>query len=295
MTTKHPPVTGYTIGQTVTRTTRRGGKHPSQTVWQGTVTELLTTRVRVRWTEKNGQKVSAHVSDHLPAELDTTGPQRIRLSRKKGARKPVDAITVSRGTRWGNPFRVGDEVVFTEPGDEASIAVVTVANRADAVTLYLAWLAGDIITSQTPPDDFTALAGHSLACWCPAVDPDGAPIPCHADVLLRLSNTPKQPSKETPMSKNLNPECVEGKHANCWGDALDPTTDDLGPCDCECHSDEQPPRCKCGRDWHAANGIDLNDDAWNARSPKRPDDSRTCPFYAFELHQDTHQVQDGAA
>jgi hypothetical protein len=32
------------------------------------------------------------------------------------------------------------------------------------------------------------LAGHDLACWCPLVDRNGVPVPCHADVLLELAN-----------------------------------------------------------------------------------------------------------
>lgn len=36
-------------------------------------------------------------------------PQRIQLSRRKGWRKPEGAIVVARPSRWGNPFRVGEE------------------------------------------------------------------------------------------------------------------------------------------------------------------------------------------
>jgi hypothetical protein len=36
------------------------------------------------------------------------------------------------------------------------------------------------------------LRGKNLACWCPIVDKDGNPVPCHADVLLELANTPSQ-------------------------------------------------------------------------------------------------------
>jgi hypothetical protein len=33
-----------------------------------------------------------------------------------------------------------------------------------------------------------SLRGHDLACWCPLVDAQGRPVPCHADVLLELAN-----------------------------------------------------------------------------------------------------------
>ena len=32
------------------------------------------------------------------------------------------------------------------------------------------------------------LRGKNLACWCPLVDKDGNPVPCHADVLLEIAN-----------------------------------------------------------------------------------------------------------
>lgn len=31
------------------------------------------------------------------------------------------------------------------------------------------------------------LRGHDLACFCPLVDADGQPVPCHADVLLSIA------------------------------------------------------------------------------------------------------------
>ena len=91
----------------------------------------------------------------------TDAPKRIRLSRKKGWRKPDGAIVVARPTRWGNPFPVVD-------GD-----------RGAAVEQYRAWL-------PTSGPDPAELRGRDLACWCPL---DG---PCHADVLLELANSPTE-------------------------------------------------------------------------------------------------------
>ncbi|MBX7433477.1 DUF4326 domain-containing protein [Mycobacterium sp. Y57] len=47
-------------------------------------------------------------------------PQRIRLRRTKGWRKPDSTIVVARPTRWGNPFPVivGDTVVTYSAGIE---------------------------------------------------------------------------------------------------------------------------------------------------------------------------------
>lgn len=90
-----------------------------------------------------------------------TTPTRIRLSRRKGWRKPPGAVVVARPSRWGNPYPVVD-------GD-----------RAAAVREYWAHLA-------TRPDLVAAarrdLAGRDLACWCPPNEP------CHADVLLAVAN-----------------------------------------------------------------------------------------------------------
>ena len=39
----------------------------------------------------------------------TDGPVRVRLSRKKGWRKPPNTVVVSRPTKWGNPFSISAE------------------------------------------------------------------------------------------------------------------------------------------------------------------------------------------
>jgi Domain of unknown function (DUF4326) len=94
-------------------------------------------------------------------------PERVRLSRAKGWRKPENAVVVSRPTRWGNPYRTGD----------------TLESRAEAVGRYEQDLhAGRL--RVTVEDVRSQLAGHDLACWCSL---DG---PCHADVLLRIANSP---------------------------------------------------------------------------------------------------------
>jgi hypothetical protein len=88
-------------------------------------------------------------------------PERVRLSRRKGARKPAGAVVVSRPSRWGNPYRIAEH------------------GRERAVELYRARLLAD-------PELLAAarreLRGKDLACWC-------APAQvCHGDVLLELVN-----------------------------------------------------------------------------------------------------------
>lgn len=95
-------------------------------------------------------------------------PRRIRLSRRAGWRKPAGAVVVARPSKWGNPF-----VVDAEHG------------RADVVARFVQALAdGDPALAVTADDVRRELAGRDLACWCPLDEP------CHADVLLRVANSP---------------------------------------------------------------------------------------------------------
>jgi hypothetical protein len=119
--------------------------------------------------------------EHAPG-ASMNNPTRIQLRRTKGWRLPEGAISVSRPSAWGNPFRVGHE---------ASVAVYPPGHGADgwdcampithqlAVDLIRAW----ILARPAQVDEIrTELAGHDLACWCPLDQP------CHADVLLEIAN-----------------------------------------------------------------------------------------------------------
>ncbi|SOJ53999.1 hypothetical protein MSIMFB_01496 [Mycobacterium simulans] len=94
--------------------------------------------------------------------------ERIQLRRDKGWRKPEGAVVVARPTKWGNPFAVGDDIVVQGHALRVTPDL--------AVALYRVWV------HQFAEDARQELAGHDLACWCPATQP------CHADVLLELAN-----------------------------------------------------------------------------------------------------------
>jgi hypothetical protein len=107
-------------------------------------------------------------------------PQRIRLSRAKGWRKPEGTVVVARPSIWGNPFVVGRD-----------------GTRADCVELYAALAGGlvclttkatvaEIERAQEAIGIVEGLKGKNLACWC-SLD-----APCHADVLLALANEPRR-------------------------------------------------------------------------------------------------------
>lgn len=93
-------------------------------------------------------------------------PQRLRLSRKKGARLPAGTVNVARPSRWGNPFRVGQD-----PDDAMTVAEAVAWHR-------------DLLLSR--PEEIVRvrvmLAGRDLACWC-SLDSS-----CHGDTLLAVAN-----------------------------------------------------------------------------------------------------------
>jgi hypothetical protein len=126
-------------------------------------------------------------------------PIRIHRERVKGWKLPEGAVIVTRPSRWGNPFAIGElvqqfpggyaklyagsqlpGVYFSDdPGHAVRYEIRPVADRADAVDLFRAHLL------QYPalliPPIREHLAGKDLACWCPLSEP------CHADVLLRVA------------------------------------------------------------------------------------------------------------
>lgn len=98
-------------------------------------------------------------------------PQRFRRSRKKGYRQPDGAVYVGRGTPFGNPWRVSDDL-----------------SAADAVANFREWICSAVSTPEHAAQHAKAraaipnLRGRNLLCWC-RLD-----APCHADVLLELAN-----------------------------------------------------------------------------------------------------------
>lgn len=108
-------------------------------------------------------------------------PIRVQLSRTRGWRKPANTVVVARPSRWGNPYRLGD-VVRRYPSltEREAAAFVVAAFRHD--------LRHDYPYYPLDVEIRDALAGKDLACWCPLVDDQGNPWPCHADVLLQIAN-----------------------------------------------------------------------------------------------------------
>lgn len=150
-------------------------------------------------------------------------PERIRLSRERGWRKPEGAVVVARPTRWGNPFRYrsregglvrvpaaldprqpwefegrisdhGNRHDYFHPDGRHTVHHVRYASREQVVELFYRALLGI-------PDPAIRSA---WACYRP-VKPTPADVvrelagrdlacwcpltvPCHADVLLAVAN-----------------------------------------------------------------------------------------------------------
>ena len=110
-------------------------------------------------------------------------PQRIQRRRTKGYRLPPGAVYVGRPTVYGNPWTAADARSYDIPVAE---------RQAWAVARYRRELLERGGTGEeqfvTTAEIRAQLAGKDLACWCRLEDAHGNHVPCHADVLLEISN-----------------------------------------------------------------------------------------------------------
>jgi hypothetical protein len=128
---------------------------------------------RAEWLEEK------HAQLNGPLPEPVVSPKRIQLSRRKGYRKPPDAVTVTRPTVWGNPWKIGDTGWTVLPGGLRDKSPHPPLTREQAIESFR--------NSITFDPDYVAfireqLGGRDLACYC-ALD-----VPCHADVLLEIAN-----------------------------------------------------------------------------------------------------------
>lgn len=119
-----------------------------------------------------------------------TAPKRIQFNRFDGKPLPPNTKLVTRGTRWGNPFKIGVPVgrgsdlwpylAMTFVGRiRPDINAITLPSAERVIAAYRYWL-------RDQPELLRAvraeLRGFDLACACKVGEP------CHGDDLLALAN-----------------------------------------------------------------------------------------------------------
>lgn len=112
-------------------------------------------------------------------------PDRLQRKRTPGSRLPEGAVCVTRGTKWGNPYKAGEPITRDSdlwpyaaqlvPGGAADLASFTMLRAEDVVTAYGWWFIEQPHLMLTVREE---LGGKDLACWCKI----GAA--CHADWLI---------------------------------------------------------------------------------------------------------------
>ncbi len=93
---------------------------------------------------------------------------------------PPDTVKVDRTSKWGNPFKVGEDgtaAACVHAYRALLSGYVCLTSKAD---LELQHKARSVVAAE-----LDELRGKNLACWC------RADKPCHADVLLEIANAPE--------------------------------------------------------------------------------------------------------
>jgi len=104
-------------------------------------------------------------------------PRRIQRKRSKGWRMPKNTVYVGRGSRWGNPHKVGPDITPADALRLYSCDLMPYKHKAPTNTLH-----HFLLSIANIEEIKCSLKGKNLACWC---DLDK---PCHADVLLSIAN-----------------------------------------------------------------------------------------------------------
>lgn len=110
-------------------------------------------------------------------------PQRIQLSRRKGARMPAGCKSVARPSKYGNPYTVAEMRLHFPDADLPALHRMCVSDFEGLIEGRWARLAAeDVPDYPTCKQIHADLRGFDLACYC---EP---PLACHVDILLRVAN-----------------------------------------------------------------------------------------------------------
>ena len=100
-----------------------------------------------------------------------------KVLNKKNDKIPPDAVYVGSSSKWGNPWRIGEK----HPVDNHRLT------REEVIEFHRNSIQQMLKTKREDGSvilNLEELRGKDLVCWC-------APLPCHADILLELANSPK--------------------------------------------------------------------------------------------------------
>lgn len=102
---------------------------------------------------------------------------RIQRRRTKGYKLPENAICITRGTKWGNPFKINKKVTRDMAIEIFKQCVLNPINALDFfgynIYEHFKWI----------HEHLYELKDHDLACYCKPKDA------CHGDVLIELCST----------------------------------------------------------------------------------------------------------
>jgi len=120
--------------------------------------------------------------------------RRIQRRRTKGWRMPENTKYVGRPTKWGNPIKLMGDIIYIQR--RKTWVYYNVGDIDDVIYLYKKLWDGTKFQNQDLQywaDKFSKLdlkeiEGKNLACFCSIVNKKGGYTPCHADILLSLSN-----------------------------------------------------------------------------------------------------------
>lgn len=93
-----------------------------------------------------------------------------------------DAVVVARPSKWGNPYRVEQNLTRQGAVWRFRDLVEQCDHAGTPYALGFTRGAEGIWTREIVSTIRAELVGKDLACWCKTTDP------CHADVLLELAN-----------------------------------------------------------------------------------------------------------
>jgi hypothetical protein len=106
-----------------------------------------------------------------------------RVLNKHAAGKHYGAIYIGRGSKWGNPLRIGVD------GDRAAV-----------IAKHARWLQDQHHLLRALDE----LRGKDLLCFC-------APAVCHGDLLLRLANASRSASRGGARPDDRRPHIAQSR------------------------------------------------------------------------------------